>query len=372
MDEATLKGAGESGSAIFSGVFSDISSQTFLTTVVPLFIIAVIFLWYMVWLAWLAYVTWRKLGTDVRLDSLASTWLSDIAGQYRDTIQIKTPDGDKTNYPASEYFSSDSVSWAYHINLRALSSAPGMFVGLGLLGTFVGLMIGIQDFQAANSEEVMASIKKLLPGMWMAFSTSVAGMLCSILFSVPYRWVSNWFRKKLQRFAETLDKAYYVDDASLLSGVIREQLECKKEDGTTVPLGQAVREILTENGEQSKALKSFSTDLAESMSGLLDDVLSMQVEDKIQPLLQNLADHLDELAKKVQAPASDMVGAVVDDLKKSMAQVIDEFRKGLSGSATTELENLVKQLGATSDAMTALPKDMENISSTLQVVIQDV
>ena len=247
-----------------------------------------------------------------------------------------------------------------------------MLVGLGLLGTFLGLTIGINDFKAGTPQEVMDSIQRLLPGMWMAFLTSVLGMVCSIAFTMRYKKVSNRFRKQLLQFTDMLDDAYYIDDISRLSGVIREQFDCRKEDGTCVPLGQAVREILTENEEQTKALKSFSSDLAVSFSGVLDDVLSRQMQDKIQPLLQSLVDHLDELGKKIQAPASDMVGAVVEDLKNSMTQVIDEFRKNLSGSATSELENLAKQLGSTSEAMAALPKDMENISSTLQTVIQDV
>ena len=313
-----------------------------------------------------------KLGTGDLFGKLDNTKLNDIASRYKSTIKIETEAGGKTNYPASEFFSGDAISWAYHINLRVLNAAPGMLVGLGLLGTFLGLTIGINGFKADTQEQVMDSIHNLLPGMWMAFLTSVLGMLCSIAFTMRYKKVSNRFRKQLLQFNDTLDDAYYIDDISRLSGVIREQFDCRKEDGTCVPLGQAVREILTENEEQTKALKSFSSDLAVSLSGVLDDVLSRQMQDKIQPLLQSLVDHLDELGKKIQAPASDMVGAVVEDLKNSMMKVVDEFRQGLSGQATTDLENLSKQLGETSQAMAALPKDMENISSTLQTVIQDV
>ena len=348
--------------------------QTIITTWLPILIIGLFAFYFFRESQRLVRLTGEigSLGTGDLLGKLSKTKLSDIASRYTSTIKIGTRDGDKTNYPASEYFSGDAISWADHINLRVLNAAPGMLVGLGLLGTFLGLTIGINDFKAGTPQEVMDSIQRLLPGMWMAFLTSVLGMVCSIAFTMRYKKVSNRFRKQLLQFTDMLDDAYYIDDISRLSGVIREQFDCRKEDGTCVPLGQAVREILTENEEQTKALKSFSSDLAVSFSGVLDDVLSRQMQDKIQPLLQSLVDHLDELGKKIQAPASDMVGAVVEDLKNSMTQVIDEFRKNLSGSATSELENLAKQLGGTSEAMAALPKDMENISSTLQTVIQDV
>ena len=348
--------------------------QTIITTWLPILIIGLFAFYFFKESQRLVSLTDMigKLGTGDLFGKLDNTKLNDIASRYKSTIKIETEAGGKTNYPASEFFSGDAISWAYHINLRVLNAAPGMLVGLGLLGTFLGLTIGINGFKADTQEQVMDSIHNLLPGMWMAFLTSVLGMLCSIAFTMRYKKVSNRFRKQLLQFNDTLDDAYYIDDISRLSGVIREQFDCRKEDGTCVPLGQAVREILTENEEQTKALKSFSSDLAVSLSGVLDDVLSRQMQDKIQPLLQSLVDHLDELGKKIQAPASDMVGAVVEDLKNSMMKVVDEFRQGLSGQATTDLENLSKQLGETSQAMAALPKDMENISSTLQTVIQDV
>ena len=348
--------------------------QTIITTWLPILIIGLFAFYFFKESQRLVSLTDMigKLGTGDLFGKLDNTKLNDIASRYKSTIKIETEAGGKTNYPASEFFSGDAISWAYHINLRVLNAAPGMLVGLGLLGTFLGLTIGINGFKADTQEQVMDSIHNLLPGMWMAFLTSVLGMLCSIAFTMRYKKVSNRFRKQLLQFNDTLDDAYYIDDISRLSGVIGEQFYCRKEDGTCVPLGQAVREILTENEEQTKALKSFSSDLAVSLSGVLDDVLSRQMQDKIQPLLQSLVDHLDELGKKIQAPASDMVGAVVEDLKNSMMKVVDEFRQGLSGQATTDLENLSKQLGETSQAMAALPKDMENISSTLQTVIQDV
>ena len=324
--------------------------QLSITTIAPLVLIVGAFVYFLKESLRLGNLTKRlsKLGSENLLEELAKMKLGDIVQQYKSTIRIKTSDGDKTNYPASACFSGDAISWAYRINLRALGAAPGTLVGLGLLFTFIGLMIGINGFSGGTSKEVMNSINKLLQGMWMAFSTSVAGMLGSIVFTVFYKRVSNRFSKQLLRVTEALDAVYYIDDVSLQAGVMRE--------------------ILTENEEQSRALKSFTTDLAGGLQGLLEDVLSSQMQE----LLQNLVDHLDELGRKIQSPASDMVGSVVEDLKNSMAQVIDEFRKNLSGSATSELENLATQLGATSEAMAALPKDMENISSTLQVVIQDV
>jgi hypothetical protein len=73
------------------------------------------------------------------------------------------------------------------------------------------------------------------------------------------------------------------------------------------------------------------------------------------------------IEKKLQ-----MIQSVVDELKNSMTSIIKEFNTGLSGSATNELENLASQLGTAAQAMADFPNNMENISATLQVTIEEV
>ena len=85
-----------------------------------------------------------------------------------------------------------------------------------------------------------------------------------------------------------------------------------------------------------------------------------------------IVEHIDQMAAQVSSPATDMMQKVVDELKQSMQSMISEFSTGLSGSATSELENLAHQLGTATQAMADFPKNMQNISTTLQVTIDEV
>lgn len=85
-----------------------------------------------------------------------------------------------------------------------------------------------------------------------------------------------------------------------------------------------------------------------------------------------IVEHIDQMAAQVSSPATDMMQKVVDELKQSMQSLISEFSTGLSGSATSELENLAHQLGTATQAMADFPKNMQNISATLQVTIDEV
>ena len=64
---------------------------------------------------------------------------------------------------------------------RFVSYAPTLLTSLGILGTFVGIVIGLMHFKP---DDIDASIPALLEGLKTAFITSLAGMGSAILFKV--------------------------------------------------------------------------------------------------------------------------------------------------------------------------------------------
>ena len=343
----------------------------------------------------------KLLNNDNILDSLKETKIAPLAETYSKTINIETHDGKKSNIPASEYINDYSVCKYNKLNLRMLDTAAGTLVGLGLLGTFLGLTLGIKGFDSSNTERINESIQGLLAGMGTAFLTSLLGMTFSILFTTADKALRHRLYKDVKELTDKLDSEYYIDDLVLaninqqnivnqlykalkndlqqLASEIANKLTYTNAEGQNVTIGNAIREILTENTKQSKALMSFSTDLAMELNQGFDETLSRQMQQKIVPLMESVdattkavVEHIDKMADTVSSPATDMMQSVVDELKQSMQSLLNEFSTGLSGSATSELENLAMQLGTATQAMADFPKNMENISATLQVTIEEV
>ena len=346
--------------------------------------------------------TVRKLRNNENiLASLKETNIAPLVDTYSKTINIDTNKGKKSNIPASEFINDFSVCKYNKLNLRMLDTAAGTLVGLGLLGTFLGLTLGIKGFDSSNTERINESIQGLLAGMGTAFYTSLAGMIASILFT----GLDKAFRYRLYKYTkeltDNLDSEFYIDDIELanlnqqkivnqlykaLKTDIQDQassivakLTYNNAEGQNVTIGNAIREILTENTKQSKALMSFSTDLAMELNQGFDETLSRQMQQKIVPLMESVdattkavVEHIDKMADTVSSPATDMMQNVVDELKQSMQSLLNEFSTGLSGSATSELENLAMQLSTATQAMADFPKNMESISATLQVTIEEV
>lgn len=384
------------------------STVTNIITVVSCLAIIGFFVYFMVQ-AYKLFKSYKLIegyaASDDILETLKGTKFEDVRNLYANSINISTVNGQKTNIPSDEFFTDLNICSSNNLNLKMLNTASGTLVGLGLLGTFLGLTIGIWFFDSSSAELIQKSIQTLLAGMGTAFLTSLFGMSCSLIFTAHDKRWRNKLSKNLYKLTQKLDEKYYIDDISLIKlnqqamyntmydgikGLVEEQtksilsdftkhLEYSDAEGHNVGINNAIREILTENEEQSKALKSFSTDLALELNNGFDEVLSRQMQQKLLPLMESVdattksvVEHIDKMSANVASPATDMIANVVDTLKTSMNSILDEFKHSLSSSATNELETLAKSLGNATTAMGNFPNDMKNISDTLQVTIEEV
>ncbi len=85
-----------------------------------------------------------------------------------------------------DYINEDLVDTVLHRN--ELNQVPGMLTGLGILGTFIGLSIGLQQFNTSGSIQTMTeSIDYLMDGIKVAFHTSIFGMVFSLTFNAIYK-----------------------------------------------------------------------------------------------------------------------------------------------------------------------------------------
>ena len=84
-----------------------------------------------------------------------------------------------------DYINEDLVDNVMHRN--ELNQVPGMLTGLGILGTFIGLSLGLQSFNTGTTAEMTNSIEPLMNGIKVAFHTSIYGMIFSLTFNTIYK-----------------------------------------------------------------------------------------------------------------------------------------------------------------------------------------
>ena len=83
------------------------------------------------------------------------------------------------------------------------SMVSGTMSGLGILGTFLGLTLGMLSFSGDDIFTISDNIAPLLSGMKVAFHTSVYGIFFSLVFNFVYRGVMADAYARLTAFQET-------------------------------------------------------------------------------------------------------------------------------------------------------------------------
>ena len=82
------------------------------------------------------------------------------------------------------------------------SGISGTMTGLGILGTFIGLSLGLGSFSGDDIYTISDNVGPLLSGMKVAFHTSVYGIIFSLIFNFVYRSIMSDAYGKLNSFLD--------------------------------------------------------------------------------------------------------------------------------------------------------------------------
>lgn len=274
------------------------------------------------------------------------------------------------------------------INKTFLSLIPGVMTGLGILGTFIGLSFGLQEFNTGTAEEISKSIAPLMNGIKVAFHTSIYGMIMSLIFNFVYKrkvesayqavdeFLNQWrshvvpdagnegmnrileyqndmSEHAIDRMADRL-ASILLPEYEKIYGVTGQILE------TTTIFGQEVAKTLNEAlapefAKLNETITSFAKITAKSQV----DGMNQMVESFIEKLNESLMDRFTKLAQ------------VIDDtceLQKKNSDILKETIKWIS--------NTVNEIGTinlkSQETISCLKEYLEKINELQQKINEDV
>lgn len=337
----------------------------------------------------------------------SNKYLKDSWKLYFQHFVTLTGDTKKTNDFAESYFNQTLVQ--KQINIEFWKSIPGMFVGLGILGTFVGLTLGISDFNFSSSDKILVSIETLIGGIKTAFLTSLHGISLSILFGCYEKFLFDTFGGPIQKICGILNDKYkltkenefqiaqqernalfqrwessadkfrlemqqaLIDEFKIQRVEIQKHISdelknftidiqklfvVKNEDGNNILPSNLFRDLLREAEEQSKALKSFSTDLADVIMEKLEtmSVRSILPEfEKILNSLKTLETSLKSFSSSTGQDIGNQLSKAVSSLENNLKAVMQDFREAFSSGAMQQLNRVIDSLNESASVMEKLP-----------------
>lgn len=127
--------------------------------------------------------------------------LDDAFFRYQKRMRVyQTKKGIIGSVDIEEYINEDVIN---RVGKTYFNSAiSGTMTGIGILGTFIGLSIGLGSFNGSDINTISENVGPLLEGMKVAFHTSVYGIFFSLVFNFVYRGIMSDAYEKLEEFLD--------------------------------------------------------------------------------------------------------------------------------------------------------------------------
>ncbi|HIQ95500.1 MAG TPA: MotA/TolQ/ExbB proton channel family protein [Candidatus Limivivens merdigallinarum] len=229
-----------------------------------------------------------------------------------------------------DYINEEVVDSSIH--KRLLDMAPDVFTSLGILGTFVGLVWGLKNFEPTNYEAMTNSVSALVEGIKVAFLTSIYGLALSLVYSFNLKASYNELMHYLEEFLENFHKHVIPSREAEAQNVL---VACQKEQT------DAVR----------KMAEQFSSQLADSF------------EQVITPTFKKMNQSLDYLVTTISKGQSEM-----------LREILDEFMKNMNNSFHMEFQGFnkaIEEMTKAQQSNTAYTKQLyQQLSTELSASFQ--
>jgi hypothetical protein len=245
---------------------------------------------------------------------------------------------------ASEFFSFESLC-AAHLNVRFYRQLPAFMTGMGLMFTFLAILIGLSKLHANGSE--IDGIQGLINGLSGKFVTSIVGLACANAFTLLEH--SFWHRLDNQ----------HRECISLLDAMFPQRATDQHSQGAPLPNGspaaiatpirndtahQLVEVVQQRLGSTVAAL----TSAAEALTALQSKHAPMKFDD----LPAEIGHEVQRALRPMMNPLLEAIQALNRSMKEQPAPV-----RLSQGEIETMLQGLRSITTATTESVGSIPKD---------------
>lgn len=249
---------------------------------------------------------------------------------------------DKTRASADLYFNYESVigTMNKHPIISWFRLMGSSFLGLGILGTFIGFSIGLStiDFRTESTTKMMEGIEALVKnGLATAFNTSIVGVMFSLFYNfLIFNPLTKKIKGYFEHLSDGLDKEFYVSETEALM----QYTMVTGENSENITFSQSLRFIVENMNKQTDALNNFNDNLA----------------DKIANMKQSVDTAMERIATDV---GGELKNVVVGNVHKEM------------GSLKTSLADAAKEFSITAEKLIDTPAMLEKANNELKTYLED-
>lgn len=285
---------------------------------------------------------WARRSEILERSSLQSAAVRDAWREFDETL---VEEGRRLyNTVSAEEFFNEHRFAPQLVGNRFLQVAPVALTTAGLLGTFLGLTVGLNDLDlGSNAAEMRTGIQTLVDGAALGFGASLAGVFMSLVTNIVERVSERRVVNRLRRLQAAVDELFAMRSPE-----------------------QSLSEIASASTESKEALQvlheKVGTALQESVKTVGADT-SEAVRAAIQ---QSLAPVMEDLANRAANQSADVFKEISRELTTSFTGIGETLATELQASAAAmraTLEYMGEQLARQADQHLAHMSEIQATTS---------
>lgn len=277
----------------------------------------------------------------------------------------------RSTVPAEVYFSTQAVVDG-RLRTEFFKHVPGLFTGIGIIGTFSGLITGLEAFKVSeNAAIVRAGLESLMHSVGEAFLISAAAIFAAMLVTLLEKLLLAALYEQTEDIVRSID-AFFESGAGeeYLSRLVKASEESASQakilkDALVKDMSQLLRELTASQiaaaKEQQEALANRLASTAQEQSELArqdNQALGATIADSIK---QSLEGPMKEIADTVKAASGDQssnASRMLQDVMASFSQRLNDLFGG--------------QISGLSDLNQQTARSMQDAVTTLQTLVSNI
>jgi hypothetical protein len=287
--------------------------------------------------------------------------------------KYESPDGKEGYFitsPIEDLVTLDDVTRGYAWSVY--HAVPGILTSLGLLGTFVAILLGLQGLQMNSTSGTVVGLDNLISNLSGKFLTSIIALALSVVFL----FVELVFAQPSLRRAR-LSLVGVLQDVFPFLSASRVMLDLQRE---SVKQSRAMANISSDVVE--KFANIFVGDLAPALASTLSGSMASQLQTEMGPTLSELTRTMRELESTVKGLEQSkqesvvgelrgLLGSLESSLRATLQQMAEQFQAALTGSTQDQFGALAETIKGSASVVHDMNTNFTLLQSTLQAVVEE-
>jgi uncharacterized membrane-anchored protein YhcB (DUF1043 family) len=313
--------------------------------------------------------------------------------EFEESLVIQN-DKIENTLDADHFFNENTLASKVFFN-ENFKSVGNVLVGLGVVFTFIGLVIGLGqlDINSESTESLKNGIEAIINGAYISFYSSIAGIVSSIGFTRYFSYVKTKLREEIFELQKLIDFKYprtnpekslaqmrdSAKETEMHLGALSETLGDKLQEvirGLGTEISEGIKESL------STAINPYMEDIASKAMNSSENAFERIVEEFLQrfgeagetqqKLILETNKEIQESLLKFRAEFLTQVDGlkeVVSNLNESYhvleVELVDKFH-----NVVTDLSNAVNNQSQTVEGLATQTNSLSNVTESLQNVVR--